>query len=67
MISKEAVFKVLKGIIDPELGRDLVELNLIRDINIEDKHVSIKDDIGFPSLPVGELLGGTGERKCCPN
>jgi len=56
VINKEAIVQALKGIIDPELGRNLVELNLIRDINIEDEHVSIKMTLTTPFCPLVNYL-----------
>lgn len=56
MINNETILQVLKGIIDPELGKNLVELNLIRDINIDDKHVSVKMTLTSPFCPLVNYL-----------
>lgn len=39
MITESQVEEVLSQVMDPELGRDLVELGMIRDIRIEDSEV----------------------------
>ena len=40
----------------PELGKNLVELNLIREINIEDKNVFIKMTLTTPFCPLVNYL-----------
>jgi ATP-binding protein involved in chromosome partitioning len=39
LITESQVEKALSGVIDPELGRDLVELGMIKDIGIENSEV----------------------------
>lgn len=56
MADKEAVLQTLKEVVDPELGRNLVELNLIRDINIDNEHVSIKMTLTTPFCPLANHL-----------
>ena len=39
MIASEQVYQALQGVIDPELKRNLVELGMIRDVEVRDSHV----------------------------
>jgi ATP-binding protein involved in chromosome partitioning len=39
MITEDQVREALQGVIDPELGRNLIESGMIRDIRIEDRRV----------------------------
>ena len=56
MFDKELIYQSLKDVIDPELGKNLVELNLIREINIEDKNVFIKMTLTTPFCPLVNYL-----------
>ena len=40
MITTEQVLKALSNVEEPDLGKDLVTLNMVKDIQIEDKKVS---------------------------
>lgn len=39
MVTTEQVRKALEGVMDPELHRNIVELGMVRDIEVEDHHV----------------------------
>ena len=39
MITEKQVYDVLSGVLDPELGRNLVELSMIRDVSISEDGV----------------------------
>ena len=56
MFDKELIYQSLKDVIDPELGKNLVEINLIREINIEDKNVFIKMTLTTPFCPLVNYL-----------
>ena len=49
VLSKERVLKVLENVIDPELKKDIVSLNRVKDIQIEDSSVKIKVEISTPA------------------
>ena len=40
MITKDAVLEALSQVQEPDLGKDLVTLNMIKDIEIDGKNVS---------------------------
>ncbi len=51
-VTKEAVLQVLSKVQEPELHRDLVSLNMIRDIEIKDGVVSLTVMLTTPACPL---------------
>jgi ATP-binding protein involved in chromosome partitioning len=62
MITKEAVLKALGNVQEPDLGKDLVTLNMISDIEINDKNVSFTVLLTTPACPLKEMI-----EKACIN
>lgn len=62
MITEEAVLKALTNVDDPDLGKDLVTLNMIKDIVINEKHVSFTVELTTPACPMKEMI-----KKACVN
>lgn len=62
MITEEAVLKALTNVDDPDLGKDLVTLNMIKDIKIEDLNVSFTVELTTPACPMKEMI-----RSACVN
>lgn len=56
MPTKEDVMNVLKGINDPEIGIDIVTLELIYDVNVENDKANIKMTFTTPMCPYGPML-----------
>lgn len=56
MISKEGVLQALNEVIDPEIGMSLTELNMIREVNIDDKKVEVKMVLTASICPLAGLL-----------
>ena len=57
MPTKQDVENVLKGVVDPEIGIDIVTLELIYGINAsEDGKVDIKMTFTTPMCPYGPML-----------
>ena len=56
MVTKTAVIKKLKEVIDPELGINLVDLGLIYSVIIKGKNVVIKMTFTTPACPLGGYL-----------
>lgn len=54
--TKEAVMAALSTVQEPELGRDLVSLNMIRDVTITDGHVSVTVELTTPACPLKEQI-----------
>lgn len=62
MITKEAVLKALSNVQEPDLGKDLVTLNMIEDIRIDGKNVSFTVVLTTPACPLKEMI-----EKACIN
>ena len=66
-LSKEdQVLEALRSVIDPEIGLNVVELGLIRDLTIEDNHTKITMILTTPFCPYGpamvEQVRGTADK-----
>lgn len=60
MITKEAVLSALSNVQEPDLGKDLVTLNMVTDIEINDKNISFTVILTTPACPLKEMI----ERAC---
>ena len=61
-ITKEQVLDALRNVEEPDLKKDLVTLNMIRDININGKEVSFTVVLTTPACPLKDLI-----RRACEN
>lgn len=52
MITKEQVLEALRGVHDPEINRSLVELNMIRNVQIDGSHVSLEVVLTITGCPL---------------
>jgi ATP-binding protein involved in chromosome partitioning len=62
MYTKEAVLQALSNVQEPDLGKDLVTLNMVEDIQIEGKHISFNVILTTPACPLKDLI-----EKACIN
>ena len=62
MITEAAVLKALSNVDDPDLGKDLVTLNMIKDIEINGKQVSFTVELTTPACPMKDMI-----KKACVN
>jgi ATP-binding protein involved in chromosome partitioning len=62
MITNEQVLAALRNVEDPDLKKDLVTLNMIKDLTIEDKKVSFTLELTTPACPLKDML-----RNACFN
>ena len=60
--SPEAVRTALAGVVDPELGADIVELGMVRDIAIEGGSVSVEVALTVAACPLRDQLRADVER-----
>ena len=51
-ITKEAVIGALRTVMDPDLNRDLVSLDMIRDVTIDGSTVSLRVELTTPACPL---------------
>ena len=56
MVSKDAVLLALSKVYDPDLQKDLVSLNMIRDLNINDSTVSFTIMLTTPACPMKDIM-----------
>lgn len=51
-ISEQAVRDALRGVMDPELGMSVVDLNMVREINITNGQVEVQLVLTVPGCPL---------------
>ncbi len=56
MVNEEIIRESLKGILDPELGLNIVDLGLIYDINIQDGDVRVAYTLTAMGCPIGAMI-----------
>jgi metal-sulfur cluster biosynthetic enzyme len=56
LLNKEIVLKKLREVLDPEIGLNIVEMNLIKDLKIKGKDVFIKMTLTSPFCPLASLI-----------
>ncbi|TKC03143.1 Mrp/NBP35 family ATP-binding protein [Pedobacter cryotolerans] len=62
MITTEQVLSALRNVEDPDLKKDLVTLNMIKDVKIEDNKVAFTLELTTPACPMKEML-----KNACTN
>ena len=55
-ISNEQVLAALRNVEDPDLKKDLVTLNMIKELIIEDKKISFTLELTTPACPMKDML-----------
>src|SRR5262249_56380656 len=51
-LTERDVLQALKGVKDPDIGRDLVDLGMIKDIRIADGTVAVTVNLTTPACPL---------------
>lgn len=62
IITEEQVLAALRNVEDPDLKKDLVTLNMIKDVKIEDRKVGFTLELTTPACPMKEML-----KNACTN
>lgn len=62
MITKEKVLEALSNVQEPDLGKDLVTLNMVKDIEIDGNAVSFTVVLTTPACPLKDMI-----RSACEN
>jgi ATP-binding protein involved in chromosome partitioning len=62
MITEEQVLAALRNVEDPDLKKDLVTLNMIKDVKIEDRTIGFTLELTTPACPMKEML-----KNACTN
>lgn len=55
-ITREAVVDALRNVIEPDLKKDLITLNMVEDIRVEGKNVSFSVILTTPACPLKNLI-----------
>ena len=55
-MTKEDILKALSNVQEPDLGKDLVTLNMVKDIVINDKKVSFTVILTTPACPLKDMI-----------
>lgn len=61
MITKEKVLEALSQVQEPDLGKDLVTLNMVKDIAIDGMNVSFTVVLTTPACPLKDMIRGACE------
>jgi ATP-binding protein involved in chromosome partitioning len=57
MLNEPAVYEALRQVQEPELGRDIVTLNMVKDVVISpDNDVSLKIELTTPACPLKDEI-----------
>ncbi|OQA44590.1 MAG: Septum site-determining protein MinD [Chloroflexi bacterium ADurb.Bin325] len=60
-VTKDMVLGVLKNVQDPELHRDLVTLNMVKDIEIDGGNVNFTITLTTPACPLRDQIGSDAQ------
>jgi len=63
MVKEEDVIEVLKSVIDPEIGLDVINLGLVYEIKINEDIVYIKMTMTTPGCPLASWILADAENK----
>lgn len=63
VISRDHVLNALKGVLDPELGADIVELGMVRDVLIEGGDITIGIALTIAECPMRNQIEDDAVRK----
>lgn len=55
-LTRERILEALRAVQDPELGRDIVSLNMVRAVEIEDRTVRLTVTLTTPACPLRETI-----------
>ena len=61
-MTSEEILKALSNVEEPDLGKDIVTLNMVKDINIDGNHVSFTVVLTTPACPMKDMI-----RNACEN
>ncbi|MEK6674531.1 MAG: Mrp/NBP35 family ATP-binding protein [Planctomycetota bacterium] len=62
MVTKAEVIERLRGVKDPELHRDIVTLNMVKDVGLNGSTVNLHLELTTPACPMKDQIKGDVER-----
>jgi len=63
MLNDTTIMEALRTVQDPELGRDIVTLDMVKDLHIDGTEVALKVDLTTPACPLKDEIGANIETK----
>ena len=63
MVTEDQVLSKLREVVDPEIGVNLVDLGMIRGLQIHDERIDIQVVLTVPGCPLATYLLTEGRRK----
>jgi metal-sulfur cluster biosynthetic enzyme len=61
-MTEDEVWEALAGVVDPELGIDIVELGLVYGVELDEDRVGITMTLTTPGCPLHDVIVGGVER-----
>jgi len=61
-MTKDLILEALKNVQEPDLGKDIVTLDMVKDIVINDKNISFTVVLTTPACPMKDII-----RNACVN
>ncbi|MHB8336354.1 MAG: metal-sulfur cluster assembly factor [Ignavibacteriaceae bacterium] len=62
MATKEEILEVLKGVIDPEIGLNIVDLGLVYEVEFNENEISITMTLTTPGCPMHNSITAWAEK-----
>ena len=62
MSDVDSIKNVLKNVIDPEIGINIVDLNMVKEIQISDKHVDLNIALTVAGCPLKNVIKSDVEK-----
>src|SRR6266568_1953539 len=56
VVDKNLIMERLKNVLDPEIGRSIVDLNMVRDVRVDDGNVTVKIALTVAHCPLAKTL-----------
>ncbi len=56
MLTEAQIYDALKNVQEPELGRDIVSLNMVKDVVVTDSDVALKIELTTPACPLKDEI-----------
>jgi len=57
MLNDTTITEALRNVQDPELHRDIVSLDMVKEIHVDDTSVALKIDLTTPACPLKDMIG----------
>ncbi len=62
MLDRNRIVDVLRGVLDPEIGQSIVDLNMVRDVSVEDGNVRVTIALTVAHCPMAKTLQADVEK-----